>query len=62
MKSCNDCKYLGTSLISKFIYKCLKKDKSKRFNHPELHGWICEDYESEEEYKEKDDKDLKEKR
>lgn len=62
MKSCNDCKYLGTSLISKFIYKCLKKDKSKRFNHPELHGWLCDEYEAEEEYEEKDDKDLREER
>lgn len=51
MKSCESCKYLNTSLISKYIYMCNKKNKTKRFNKPNLHGWVCEDYEKDEEEK-----------
>ena len=57
MKSCESCKHLQTSLISKFIYMCTQFGKNKRFNHPELHGWFCDEYKSEEEYKEPDDKE-----
>ena len=44
MKSCNNCRFLGTSLTGKKLWKCGMHGTVKRFNIPWLHGWFCKYY------------------
>lgn len=48
MKSCETCYWKRFSLTPPKSYKC-KLTPSKRFNKPNLHGWICGGYLTEEE-------------
>lgn len=45
MKNCKKCEYFNYNIddFESKIFRC-DRNKSKRFNHPYLHGWLCRHY------------------